>query len=78
MYNSALRNAIKQELLDRYDISDILNILEPDDDLMSTIYDCLEELILDRIDAFSLDCLKRTYEDGNEYYQTEDYSEEEP
>lgn len=76
MYNTALRNAIKQELLDRYDISDILNILEPDDDLMSDIYDCLEELILDRLGSFSLDCLKRTYEDGNEYYEAEDYSEE--
>ncbi len=70
MYNAELRNCIKQEILDRYDISDILNILAVDDDI-SDFYDLIEEYILDRVNKFHLDCLKPEI-NNEDYYEEQD------
>jgi len=54
------KDLIKEEILDKYDLYDIINLLGWDLDM---VYDSLEELILDELRELDLECLNPPSED---------------
>jgi hypothetical protein len=49
--NTHIRNLIREEVLDRYDIFDLVNLLNLE---LSELYPHLEDIILDNVDELDL------------------------
>ena len=58
--NKKLTEEQRQELIDKYDVDDIISILEPE---IEELIDILEEWIVDKLEDFELDNYEQCRDD---------------